>query len=78
MRHPDRGTIVVVDAHGVVRHVGYLGREGRKGVRVCFRGEESVNIARSCTEEQAHRCRGGQSLCLGTAAEVKKKFNQGL
>ena len=68
MRHPDRGTIVVVDAHGVVRHVGYLGREGRKGVRVCFRGEESVNIARSCTEEQVN-CRGGrQALCLGTAA----------
>ncbi len=64
----DRGAIVVVDTRGVVGHVGYLGQEGREGIGVRFRGEKSINIARSCTEEQVH-CRGGrQSLCLGTAA----------
>ncbi len=78
MHCPDRGVIVVVNTRGVVGHVGYLGREGCKGIGVRFRGEESVNIVWSCTEEQVH-CRGcPQSLCLGTAAEVKKKFNQGL
>ncbi len=44
LRHADRGTIVVVNAHGVVGNVGYLGREGCKGVRVRFCGEESVDI----------------------------------
>ncbi len=78
MRCADRGMTIVVDACGVVGHVGYLGREGREGVGVCFRGEESVDIVRSCTEKQVH-CRGGwRSLCLGTEAKVEKKFNQGL
>jgi hypothetical protein len=75
---PDHGTIVVVNARGVVGHVGYLGREGRKSVGVRFHGEESVNITGSCSEEQVHCHRGGRLLYLGTAAEVKKKFNQGL
>ncbi len=70
--------ILVVDAHGVVGHIGYLGREGRKGVGVRFRGEESINITWSCIEEQIHHHGCRQSLCLGTVAEVKKKFNQGL
>jgi hypothetical protein len=78
VHHVDHGATVVADARGVVGHVGYLGWEGHKGVRVHFRGEESVDIARSCTEEQVHCCGGQRSLCLGTAAEVKKKFNQGL
>jgi hypothetical protein len=68
----DCGMTVVVNACGVVGHVGYLGREGHKGVGVCFCGEESIDIARSCTEEQVHSHRGRRSLCLGTVAEVKK------
>ncbi len=71
VRHADRGTTVVIDARSVVGHVGYLGREGRKGIGVCFCGEESIDIARSCTEEQVHSCGGRRSLCLGTLAEVK-------
>ncbi len=68
VRCPDRGGIVVINARGVVGHVGYLGQEGRKNAGVCFCGEKSINIAWSCTEEQIH-CHGGrQSLCLGTAA----------
>jgi hypothetical protein len=74
----DRGTTVVVDARSVVRYVGYLRREGREGVGVHFCGEESIDIARSCTKEQVHSHGGWRSLCLGTVAEVKKKFNQGL
>jgi hypothetical protein len=74
----DHGVTVVVNACGGVRHVGYLGREGCEGIRVCFCGEESIHIARSCTEEQVHSRGGRRSLCLGTVAEVKKKFNQGL
>ncbi len=70
--------IVVVNTPGVVGHVGYLGREGRKGVGVCFCVEESVDIARCCTKEQVHSCGGWRLMCLGTAAKVKKKFNQGL
>jgi hypothetical protein len=72
MRYVDRGTTIVVDARGVVGHVGYLGQEGCKGVRVRFCGEESIYIARSCTEEQVHNRGGGRSLCLGTAAEVNR------
>ncbi len=68
----DRGTTVVVDARRVVGHVGYLGREGCKGVGVPFCGEESIDIVRSCTEEQVHSRGGQRSLCLGTAAELKK------
>jgi hypothetical protein len=71
MRHADRGMTVVVDARSVVGHVGYLRREGRKGAGVHFCGEESIDIARSCTEEQIHSHGGRRSLCLGTAAEVK-------
>ena len=78
MRRADRGATVVIDACGVVGHIGYLGWEGRKGVRVCFHGEESIDILRSCSEEQVHHHQGGRSLRLGTAAEVKKKFNHGL
>jgi hypothetical protein len=33
---------------------------------------------RCCTKEHVHSCGGQRSMCLGTAAEVKKKFNQGL
>ncbi len=69
---------IVVNARNVVRHAGYRGQEGRKGAGVCFCGEESIYIARSCTEEQVHSRGGWRSLCLGTVAEVKKKFNQGL
>ncbi len=69
---------VVVNACGVVGHVGYLEREERKGIRVRFCGEERVDITRSYTEEQVHGRRGQRSLCLGTMAELKKKFNQGL
>jgi hypothetical protein len=78
VRCVDRGTTVVVDARGVAGHVGYLGWEGREGVGVHFCCEESIDIARSRTEEELHSHRGRRSLCLGTAAEVKKKFNQGL
>jgi hypothetical protein len=74
----DCGMIVVVNAHGVVGHVGYLGREGCEGIKVCFCGEESVDITRCCTKKQVHSCGGRRSMCLSTAAEVKKKFNQGL
>jgi hypothetical protein len=70
--------VVVVGARGVVGHVGYLGREGRKGVGVRLCGEESVDIARCCTKEQVDSCGGWRLVCLGTLAEVKKKFNQGL
>jgi hypothetical protein len=70
--------IDVVDTCSVVRHVRYLRREGRKGVGVRFCGEESVEIARCCTKEQVHSCGGWRSMCLGTAAKVNKKFNQGL
>ncbi len=69
---------VVINARGIVGHIEYLGREGCKGVRVRFCGEESIYIARSCTEEQVHSHGGWRSLCLGTTAEAKKKFNQGL
>ncbi len=78
MHRTDRGAIIIVNARGVAEHIRYLRREGRKGVRVCFHGEKSVDIARSCTEEQVHCHGGGRSLHLGTAAEVKMKFNQGL
>jgi hypothetical protein len=72
----DRGTTVVINVRGVVGYIGYLQRDEHEGVGVRFCGEESIDIARSCTEEQVH-IRGGQrSLYLGTAAEVKKKFNQ--
>ncbi len=76
MRCTDRGTTVVIDARGVVGHVGYLGQEGgRKGIGVCFCGEESIDIVQSCTKEQVCCCKCGRSLRLGTVAEVKKKFN---
>jgi hypothetical protein len=78
VRRMDRGAIVVINTRGVVGHVGYLGREGRKGIGVPFCGEERVDIARCCTEEQVHSWGGQRLMCLGTAAEVKKKFNQGL
>ncbi len=78
MHCADHSTIVVINAHGVVGHVRYLRREGHEGIGVCFCGEESVDIARRCTKEQDHGCGDQQSICLGTAAEVKKKFNQGL
>jgi hypothetical protein len=74
----DHGATVIVNVRGVVGHVGYLGQEGHEGVGVRFCGEESIYIARSCTEEQVHSCGGRRSLCLGTVTEVKKKFNQGL
>ncbi len=60
------------DPCGVVGHIRYLGREGRKGVGVRFCGEESIDITRSSTEEQAHSRGGQRSLCLGTVVEVKK------
>ncbi len=72
VHHVDRGATVVVNACGVVGHVGYLGQKLRKGVRVRFCGEKKVDITRSCTEEQVHSCGGWRSLCLGIAAEVKK------
>jgi hypothetical protein len=78
MHCADCGATVVVNAHGVVGHGGYLRQERPQNVGVRFCGEESVDIARSCTEEQVHSSKGRRSLCLGTAAEAKKKFNQGL
>jgi hypothetical protein len=72
VRRVDYGSTIVVNAHGVVGHVRYLGQEGREGVGVRFHGEESVDIARSCTEEQVHCHDGRRSLCLGTVAEVKR------
>jgi hypothetical protein len=78
MHCADHGTTFVVNSRGVVGHVGYLGREGRKGIRICFHGEENVHIPWSCTEEQLHYCGCKRSMRLGTAAEMKKKFNQGL
>jgi hypothetical protein len=78
VRCAERGATVVVNTCGAVGHIRYLGQKGCKGVKVRFCGEESVDIARSCTEEQVHRHRGQRSLGLGTAAEVKNKFNQGL
>jgi hypothetical protein len=38
VRCADRGGTVVVDACGVVKHVGYLGQEGCEGVWVRFCG----------------------------------------
>ncbi len=52
MHRADRCTIIVVDTPGVVGHVGYLGQEGRKGVGVRFRVEESIDIARCCTKSR--------------------------
>jgi hypothetical protein len=78
MRRADRGATVVIDACGVVGHIGYLGQEGRKGVGVLFCGEESIDIARSCTEEQVYSRGGWMSLCLSTAAEVIKLVESGI
>ncbi len=78
MHCADCCAIVVVNTCNVVKHIGYLGQEGRKGVGVCFCGEESIDIARYCTKEQVHSCGGQRLMCLGTVEEVKKKFNQRL
>ncbi len=52
MRCTYHGAIVVVDTRDVVGHVRYFGREGRKGIRVCFCGEESVDIMKCCTKSR--------------------------
>ncbi len=42
LRCTDRGATVVINTRSVVGHVGYLGQEGCKGIRVRFCGRSNI------------------------------------
>jgi hypothetical protein len=71
-------TVVVISALRVVRHLINHRWEGSKVGQICIGHEESVDFLGTGTEEKINCGRHGRAVCLGTATEMKEKFNQRL